>query len=266
MTKRFAVIGNPIEHSLSPLIHQQFGQQTQIALTYEKIRGIDSEFENQVRHFFKSGGQGLNVTLPYKVSAFAMADVVTQRCKLAGAANTLWVKDQQLYADNTDGVGLIRDLNRYLSLCDKAILILGAGGAVRGIINPLLESKPSTLTVANRSLEKITALRNDFPELQYRTLESLLGEFGLIINATSANLSSHPLILSEKLLEVRPFCYDLAYHVQNDTQFIQYAKENKCEAVDGLGMLVEQAAEAFYIWNGILPSTKEILNSIQKKS
>lgn len=259
MSKHFAVIGNPIEHSLSPVIHQRFAHQVSIELIYDKIKGDDANFEQQLRLFFKQGGAGLNVTSPYKQRAFDLADVHSSRCKLAGAANTLWRQDNQLHADNTDGVGLIRDLTRFMTLTGKNILILGAGGAARGIIQPLLELQPATLTIANRSLENAQQLQVDFPQIQCIGLESLTGQYELILNATSASLTSTTLVLPDNIMSQKPFCYDLAYKLKEATSFVQYARGQKCTAVDGLGMLVEQAAEAFYIWTGFKPSTDPVL-------
>ena len=264
MIKHFAVIGNPIEHSLSPVIHQQFAQQTKINLTYEKIKGDDSIFEEQVSAFFNANGQGLNVTLPYKQRAFAMANVPTERCKSAGAANTLWMEENTLHADNTDGIGLVRDLARYMNLEGKRILILGAGGAVRGIINPLLAMQPDNLIIANRTVENARLLELDFPQIKSTSLDNLGGLFDLIINATSASLDGIRIELPEEVVSLKPFCYDLAYNQKEATPFVRYARQLGCESVDGLGMLIEQAAEAFKIWNGIMPTTDTVINAIQK--
>lgn len=259
MFNRFAVIGNPIEHSLSPVIHQYFAQQFQMSLTYEKIKGDDAHFEKEVFDFFNHGGKGLNVTLPYKQRAFALAKTHSTRCNLAGAANTLLIKENKLYADNTDGIGLIRDLTRIMELQNKNILILGAGGATRGILHPLFQLKPGSITVANRTLEKAEALQNDVPQIQITGFNNLNGVFDLIINATPASLEGNILALPAEMMEQKPFCYDLAYQLKEATPFVRYAHSYGCNAVDGLGMLVEQAAEAFFIWNGIMPSTENVL-------
>lgn len=261
MLKRFAVIGNPIGHSLSPAIHQKFAQQTHQDLTYEKILGDNALFEQQVTEFFKHNGTGLNITLPYKERAFQLAEVRTPRCELAGAANTLWLDNNKLHADNTDGVGLIRDLNRYLALSEKSVLILGAGGATRGIISPLLHAN-TQLTVANRSMEKIRILQQEFPQIQGMALDNIKGVFDLIINATSASLGNKDIILPIEIMENHPLCYDLAYKLKEATSFVRNAQNLGCKAVDGLGMLVEQAAESFYIWNGVMPLTTPVLEHI----
>ncbi|KGP64323.1 shikimate dehydrogenase [Legionella norrlandica] len=263
MSCRFAVIGNPIAHSLSPAIHQLFAQQTQVDLTYEKILGDDITFEQQVSYFFNNQGKGLNVTLPYKQRAYELAKVHTTRCILARAANTLWIKNNQLHADNTDGIGLIRDLTRFLELTGKKILILGAGGAARGIIYPLLETKPLKLTIANRTLKKAEELQCQFPQINITSFDELSGVFDLIINATSASLSNQIISLPGGIWSSKPFCYDLAYSQSGVTSFVTYALNKGCKAIDGLGMLVEQAAEAFCIWNGIMPSTNEIIRQLR---
>jgi len=185
---RCAVIGNPIAHSLSPLIHHAFAQQCSFPLLYEKIQGHDVDFEQQVSDFFAAGGKGLNVTLPFKQRAYMMADRRSERCIKAGAANTLWHENNKLVADNTDGIGLLSDLYRYISLVNTRILILGAGGAARGIIHPLLEAQPQKLIVANRSLEPLEKLQAEIAQIHCISLAHLEGEFDLIINATSAGI------------------------------------------------------------------------------
>lgn len=260
MSRRFAVIGNPIKHSLSPIIHEYFGQHTGIELTYDTLEGDELNFEQQVLDFFSQNGRGLNVTLPFKQRAQVLAQQSTPRAQLAGAANTLWMKDNQLWADNTDGVGLVRDLTRFLKLQGKRIVILGAGGAARGIINPLLEARPASLTVANRTLEKCLDLQIRFPQIQCVALEQLGSDYDVIINATSAQFKKEPLQLPSDCLIQKPLCYDLSYKRKEPTAFVRFAQEFGCEAVDGLGMLVEQAAESFYLWNDVMPSKQHIGN------
>ncbi|RUR13960.1 shikimate dehydrogenase [Legionella sp. km772] len=262
MSLRCAVIGNPIAHSLSPRIHHAFAQQFNLPLLYERILGNDLTFEQQVFSFFAAKGRGLNVTLPFKQRAFMMANSHSARCAKAGAANTLWYEDNKLCADNTDGVGLIRDLCRYLPLQNSRILILGAGGAARGIIHPLLEMQPHQLVVANRSLEPLAQLQAEIAQIRCLGLTHLEGEFDLIINATSAGVLGDSLIIPKQVLQNRPFCYDLAYRYQALTPFVDYTQQLGCEAVDGLGMLVEQAAEAFYLWHRVRPDTQAVLNSL----
>lgn len=250
MTIKCAVIGNPIAHSLSPQIHHQFAAQFGMDLDYEKILGDLEHFEQQVKDFFVSGGRGLNVTLPFKQRAFAMASQATERCRLAKAANTLWMEDGQLQADNTDGVGFVRDISRFIKLENKAILILGAGGATRGILGPLLNAKPEKIVVANRTQSKAIELKEDFPKIQ---IGEITGRYDLIINATSASLDAQNLALPESLFTNKPFCYDLAYNQVEMTPFVKLARSLGCKACDGLGMLVAQAAEAFTIWHGVRP-------------
>lgn len=259
----FAVIGNPIDHSLSPLIHSYFAQQTQLSVSYEKIKGEDRNFKQQVLNFFQHGGFGLNVTLPFKQQAFTLANETSVRCQKAGAANTLWMQKKKLYADNTDGIGLIRDLTHHMDLSEQSILVLGAGGATRGIIDPLMEMKPACLTVANRTLDKALSLLQAFPLIKVMKLTELHGCFDLIINATSSSLSGEAILLPEDIMAQKPFCYDLAYDQHKETTFVKYARRHSCPALDGLGMLVEQAAEAFYLWNGVRPLTYPVLQQLR---
>lgn len=259
MSQRFAVIGNPIAHSLSPIIHQCFAKQVNIQLTYEKIKADDPSFERLVADFFAQEGKGLNVTLPFKQRAFEMALQRSLRCKQAGAANTLWMEANQLHADNTDGIGLIRDLNHYISVEGKRILILGAGGAARGIVHPLLENSPKELIVANRSLAKAEEFQRAFPQTKCVGFNEIKGHFDLVINATSASLAGEFIALPDECMSAKPFCYDLSYKQHGTTAFVEYARALNCDAADGLGMLVEQAAEAFFIWHKVMPETQEVL-------
>jgi shikimate dehydrogenase len=266
MTHRFAVMGNPIAHSLSPFIHQQFAEQTGIALSYEKILVPEADFEAQVTQFFAQGGKGLNITLPFKQRAFAMATILRSRARQAKAANTLWMQEGHLQADNTDGLGLVRDLSHYLNLTEKQVLILGAGGAARGIINPLLEAGVAELVIANRSEENAKRLKADFEQIKCSSFSELAGHFDLIINATSASLAEEKLELAPSLLKSTTFCYDLAYNRQAPTPFVEWAHEHKIAGADGLGMLVEQAAEAFLIWHGLRPDARAVLHELRKKN
>jgi len=266
MIKRFAVVGNPVAHSLSPFIHQHFARQTGLQLIYEKIQCDDSEFNALITDFFQQGGKGLNITLPFKHHAYNMAKNHTERCAKAKAANTLWMDEGQLHADNTDGVGLLRDLAHYCNLQNKKILILGAGGAARGIITPLLHAKIAGLWVANRTPEKVHALQLDFPTIQFIAINDLTGCFDVIINATAAGLTQNNQHLPAAIFSNRPFCYDLAYREHDNTPFVTEARRQNCQAVDGLGMLVEQAAEAFFIWHGVRPNTAQVLQTLRQSS
>lgn len=260
-----AVIGNPIEHSLSPLIHHFFAKQFNMQLNYIKIQGEEASFAQQVAAFFQTQGKGLNITLPFKQKAYALADVVSERCKQAEAANTLWQVNNQIYADNTDGVGLIRDLSRHMTLVHSKILILGAGGAARGIIHPLLEKEPYQITVANRSQEPLQALQKVISSIQCTLLTEVKGTFDLIINATSAGVKGESFSLPHEIMRSHPFCYDLSYHSKSSTAFVAYAKQLGCNAIDGLGMLVEQAAESFFLWHGRMPDSAAVLKHLTRR-
>ncbi len=265
MENRFAVIGNPIAHSLSPIIHQRFAEQMGLMLQYEKIHVDDIEFEQTVFDFFHQGGKGLNLTLPFKERAFSMADIHTPRCKQAKAANTLWMDNGLLHADTTDGVGLIRDLSRHVTLKDKSILLLGAGGASRGIIGPLLDANIATLVLANRTESRAKALQRDFPEIKCSALDALTAGYDVIINATSASLTNAAFLLPSSLLTPTTYCYDLVYNVHEPTSFISWARQHGCAASDGLGMLVEQASEAFFIWHAVMPrSTSDVILDLRR--
>lgn len=254
-TQRYAVFGHPISHSLSPEIHHQFAEQTGIALLYEKIDVELSRFEEIVMDFFHQGGSGLNITLPFKERAFKLAAIKTPRSEEAGAANTLWVKNDVLYADNTDGIGFIRDLRRYIDISNKKILIVGAGGGARGVIGAILAANPSQLILSNRSMDKAEALRRIYPKLSIQPMEKLTASYDVIINATSASLDDKMLSFPKTILDSNPFCYDLAYRREGLTPFVQWAQAQGVRAIDGIGMLIEQAAEAFYIWHGVMPNT-----------
>lgn len=235
-------------------------------MSYTTIQGEDGLFAEQVREFFARGGKGLNVTLPYKQKAYAMAGVVSERCRKAGAANTLWLADGLLHADNTDGVGLLRDLKPYVTLAGANILILGAGGAARGIIHPLLAEQPHTLCIANRSSRPLNELKSSIAGIECRTLLDLDGQFDLIINATSAGLAGTELLVPASLLRHRPFCYDVLYSLKAPTAFIDFARDRGCPTRDGLGMLVEQAAESFYLWHGVRPDSTPVLHYLKDKT
>lgn len=270
--KKFAVIGNPIAHSLSPMIHSYFAQITAITLNYEKMLGDLEQFETQVKGFFNEGGSGLNVTLPFKLRAYEMAEQKSQAASQAQAANVLFMSEEGfLQADNTDGIGLVRDLSQYLDLKGKKILILGAGGAARGIIAPLLVEQLSSLTLGVRDKVKARHLGEIFPGVKIAAMAELKEPADIIIHATSANFSnrSQPLALPDNLWQGRPFCYDLSYCKEGNTPFVNLAKAQGCKAVDGLGMLIEQAAEAFWFWNGVVVPNEEkkaLFSEIRGKS
>ncbi|MFT6624056.1 MAG: shikimate dehydrogenase [Cycloclasticus sp.] len=268
---RYAVLGFPVGHSMSPFIHLQFAEQTAQQLSYEALEVKPEAFDKAITDFFQSGGKGVNCTVPLKELAFEKADQLTERSKFSGAVNTLkLMQDGSLLGDNTDGIGLITDLleNLSLSLQGKRILVLGAGGAARGILGPLLEANPSELWLANRTIAKAQRLAKIFSSkghVRISNYEELAGErFDLVINATSSSLSGSVPPLPKSILSKNAVCYDLAYS-QQTTAFTAWGKEQGAAlSVDGLGMLVEQAAQAFYIWRGVMPETKKVLNKIRR--
>ncbi|MDH5516508.1 MAG: shikimate dehydrogenase [Gammaproteobacteria bacterium] len=268
---RYAVMGNPITHSKSPQIHQQFAAQTRQQLSYEKIQVETDDFSDAVARFQQNNGKGLNITVPLKEHAFKIANQLTERARRAGAVNTLILNATNNYTgDNTDGIGLVRDLmqNHDTELANKDILILGAGGAVRGILEPFIQQRPDRLLIANRTLQRAEDLAEDFSDIfhietsEYTALEGL--QFDIIINGTSASLSGDLPPLPEKLLKNTSTAYDMMYG-KEDTPFMLWAKQNNATKIlDGLGMLVEQAAESFYCWRHIRPDTKPVITSIRR--
>lgn len=262
----YAVLGFPVKHSKSPRIHQLFAGQTQQQLKYEAIEVPPEQFDDFVTGFFADGGKGLNCTLPLKELAWSYADSKTERAELAKAVNTLAIQaNGSILGDNTDGCGLVRDLtlNHAITLANAKILVLGAGGAARGILAPVLGYKSEYLVVANRTVEKAYRLAEDFNSIGAITpcgFNDLAGKsFDLIINATSASLTDELPVLPDAILAAGGSCYDLAYSNQ-PTAFVRWGKaQGACKSLDGLGMLVEQAAEAFYVWRGIRPETKGVI-------
>ena len=269
----YAVFGHPIEHSRSPYIHGLFAEQTgQSDFKYAAWDVPPEQFESCIQEFITGGGKGLNCTIPLKELAFEISNQTSDRAARCGAVNTLSVReDGSLFGDNTDGVGLVRDLtdNLQLALNDLDILILGAGGATRGILGPILASNPHSVFIANRSVAKADALVEKFGE--YRIL-SALGldqldgrKFDLILNATAASLSGDLPPLPDSLLKPAGTCYDLAY-ASRATPFVEWGRRHGATiSVDGIGMLVEQAAEAFRKWRGIAPDTKPVIETLQKE-
>lgn len=257
----YAVIGQPIEHSLSPFLHQHFAKQFGLVFDYDKILVDPSSFSHQVETFFQAGGKGLNVTSPYKQQAFTLSDVATARCIKAKAANMLWQQDGKLMADTTDGLGLMRDLSRYLNISGRSILILGAGGAVRSILEPLLEASPATITLANRTQSRALELQGEFNRdglIEVTTPDQLNQTYDVIIHAT-AQRETHCDGLPDIILQKSALVYDLNYTRQGLTAFVKHARALGCRAVDGLGMLVFQAAESFKIWHGMMPDVSDYL-------
>ncbi len=246
--QHFGVVGNPVGHSLSPKIHHEFAKECGIELSYEKyeVETRDNIFEDFVRDFFKKGGSGLNITLPFKQRAFHLVDQLTERARLAGAVNTIIpVSSIELLGDNTDGVGLVRDLMEIQNqeIMGKRILILGSGGAMRGILPALQAELPKEIMIASRT---------HFP-----TYADISGAFDLIINATPLSLSDQLPPIDGSILHTKSFCYDLIYHISRETVFTRWAKSHQAFSCDGLGMLIHQAAEAFYQWHRCYPLKKE---------
>ena len=274
LADHYAVFGDPIKHSKSPRIHKIFAEQAGQALEYKAQEVPAEHFSEAVAAFFANGGKGLNCTIPLKELAWAYADVKTERAGMAKAVNTLALQpDGSLLGDNTDGIGLVTDLmsNHGVTLAGSRVLILGAGGASRGIIAPLLEQSVQAIVIANRTLDKAINLAAEF---QHQGVVTGCGfsdlknqSFDLIINATSTSLSGQLPPLPEAILAKNGVCYDLAYS-NEPTVFVKWGQENQAlKSLDGLGMLVEQAAEAFFIWRGIRPKTRpviELLNAERK--
>ncbi len=248
--KTCAVIGNPIEHSLSPLIHQHFASQCGLSLDYQKRLGDDNHFEQQVNQFFANGGTGLNVTVPFKERAFTMAEITLPEAAKAQAANTLWLnKAGKLCADNTDGLGLITALEQLTILKDKRILLIGGGGAAQAVIPNLLKMQPMHLTLTNRTLSKLQPIAERYSDITITAFESLKPEFDLIINATSASISQQCPKIPDNLYN-NSLCLDMFYDRSGQTVFTQHAlKQGAQKALDGFMMLVSQAALSFKIWH-----------------
>ena len=265
---QYAVFGHPIKHSKSPRIHQLFAQQTDQQLSYI-ARDVPAEsFSDSINTFLAQGGKGLNCTVPLKELAWQRADNLTERARFSKAVNTLALQnDGSLLGDNTDGIGLVKDLiqNHEIPLSAIRILILGAGGACRGIIGPILEQSPECIWIANRTVSRAQQLAEEFaplgPHIQSCSFNELNGQrFDLILNATSASLTNELPPLPDNLLNENGCCYDLAY-ANKATTFVKWGQQqNAAKSLDGLGMLVEQAAEAFYIWRSVRPDTKPVIS------
>ena len=268
-TAKYAVLGHPIKHSKSPQIHSLFAQQTQQQLTYQAIEFALDDFAAQLQQLWAQGYLGVNVTVPFKEDAFACADQLTPRAQRAGAVNTLkQLADGSVLGDTTDGEGLVTDItsNHNFALANKRILILGAGGAVRGIIEPLLAHQPSQIVIANRTVSKAQTIADIFAPLGNISacgFEQIQGEFDLVINGTSASLGGELPAIDGQLLANAKLCYDMMYG-KTTTVFNQWALDQGCPHVaDGLGMLVGQAAVAFELWRGVKPQTKEVIAALR---
>ncbi len=263
---RYAVIGNPIEHSRSPQIHRAFAQQTGEPVEYLRLLGRPGHFAEDVEDFLCAGGRGLNVTVPFKEEAWRLVDELSPRAASAQAVNTiLRLGDGRLRGDNTDGIGLVRDLqqNQGAVLAGARILLLGAGGAARGVLRPLLETHPERITIANRTASRAVALAADLAALgpvDGCGFGELAGRrFDFMINATAAGLSDRVPGIPDGLLAQGGWCYDMMYGSE-PTAFMRWGRaQGAARVVDGLGMLVEQAAESFYLWRGVRPDTAPVM-------
>lgn len=268
MTDNYAVVGNPIEHSRSPEIHAAFAAQTGQDMHYGRELVPRDGFAAFARAFFDRGGCGLNVTVPFKLDACAFADELTPRARAAGAVNTLMRRaDGSVLGDNTDGAGLVADLHRLgWSLRARRVLLLGAGGAARGALLPLLDEAPALIHIANRTAAKALQLADAFAghgTLSGGGLESLPGPFELIINASSAGLSDEPPPLPATVVGRHCRAYDMVYGPR-PTAFMRWAGAAGAETADGLGMLVGQAAESFYLWRGVRPDVVPVLGQLRR--
>jgi shikimate dehydrogenase len=267
MTDKYAVIGNPIAHSKSPQIHAVFARLTLQDMTYEAILAPTDGFAATVRAFIAAGGRGMNVTVPFKLEAYALADTRSPRAEAAKAVNTLIFGPEGIRGDNTDGLGLVADLKRNLgvSLAGRHILLLGAGGAARGVLLPLLEEQPAGLYLANRTADKARALQAEFAagaadcRLEAGGFDELAGrQFDLVINATAASLADEAPPLPGGLYASDSMAYDMVYG--RETPFLAAARtQGAARLADGLGMLVEQAAASFFLWRGVRPDTAPVL-------
>ncbi|TPQ43117.1 shikimate dehydrogenase [Burkholderia ubonensis] len=272
MSDQYAVIGNPIGHTKSPLIHGLFAEESHQDISYTAIEGPlepDDAFATTVRSFFAAGGKGMNVTAPFKLKAFAMADERSERAALAGAANTLSFRDGRIIAENFDGVGLVRDIevNLNLPMAGKRVLVLGAGGAVRGALLPFIAARPAELVVANRDVAKVEALiarvatGHSLVACGYDDLAAM-GRFDLVVNATSASLSGELPPVPPSVFDPRGAAYELVYG-KRLTPFLRHARHAGVLGIaDGVGMLVEQAAEAFAWWRGVRPETRAVIDRL----
>lgn len=264
---RYVVVGNPISHSKSPEIHALFAQQAQQNMEYQRLLSPLDGFKDVVTLFVATGGKGMNVTVPFKLDAFNIATSLTARAKAAGAVNTLKFEKGTILGDNTDGKGLITDImsNANRSIKGARVLLLGAGGAARGVILPLLEQKPERLVIANRSEDKAKELAEFFSStgnIEVSSFSSLKEEFDIVINATSAGLSGEMPPVPETIFAKSTLAVDMVYGDQL-TPFLHFALKKGAVVRDGFGMLVEQAAESFFVWRGIRPDTAPVFAALR---
>lgn len=264
---QYRVFGNPIEHSRSPEIHHLFASKKQQNINYQKQLVDIDDFSNAIADFIDKDGKGVNVTVPFKEQALAIADELTDRASLAGAVNTLTFKNGKIFGDNTDGEGLVQDLiTNEVTLNNSRILLLGAGGAARGVLLPLLAQSPLSIVIANRTVSKAGILCQHFADSRlsassYQNIEQQ--RFDVIINATSASLSGSLPPIPTSIINTNVVCYDMVYG-KNDTPFLQWAKEHGAiKVIDGLGMLVGQAAVSFEVWRGVAPEVQPVIDKLR---
>lgn len=266
---RYGVMGYPVSHSRSPVIHRLFALQTNQDLQYELLQVAPSKLETAIKQFQRTGGKGLNITVPHKSEVTRLVDHLSERASTAGAVNTLVFRDNDIVGDNTDGIGLMRDLlvNLNVNLTDASILILGAGGATRGIVAPLLDAEPKSITIANRTLSKARLLAEHFSAMgsvnamRFKEVRPS-SSFDVVINATSAGLKGEVPPYPDSAISDRTYCYDLSYGL-TPTPFSSWAaRKGAAHSVMGWGMLVEQAAESFLLWRGVRPDTQKVLKQI----
>lgn len=267
---RYAVIGHPVAHSKSPDIHARFAAQTGQCLTYERLLAPLDQFARTVQAFIKQGGRGVNVTVPFKLEAYGLATVLTERAQSAGAVNTLTFEGDAILGDNTDGVGLVADIvrNAGIAITGRKVLLLGAGGAACGVVLPLLSERPAELVIANRTQSKAVALAQKFAtrseKIRTSDFAGLHEQFDIIINATSASLSAEMPPISAAVFGAGSLAYDMMYG-KEPTVFMQFAVQHGALGRDGLGMLVEQAAESFFVWRGVRPDTSTVFADLRAK-
>ena len=269
---RYAVIGNPVEHSKSPVIHREFARQTGQAIEYGRILSPLDAFRDTVLRFRDEGGKGLNVTVPFKLEAFQLTTTLTSRASHAEAVNTLKFEQDRIIGDNTDGAGLVRDIQNNLGIAieRKRVLLLGAGGAAQGVLYPLLDQEPALLVIANRTLDRALEMQRKVEQrdvlsrtVSAQTYESLEGlSFDIIINATSAGLTDSTLPIPPGIFAADALAYDMMYG--RETPFMQFARREGAQVADGLGMLVEQAAESFYLWRDVRPDTRTVIEKLRQ--
>jgi shikimate dehydrogenase len=267
----YAVFGNPVKHSKSPQIHSLFAEQTGIDLNYQAIEVPIDYFSKYVKFFSSQGGKGLNITVPFKEEAFSICSTLTQRAKLSGSVNTIWFdEDKNIYGDTTDGIGLINDIttNYSIDINNKSILILGAGGSVKAILEPLCKQTPKQIIIVNRTVSRAEQLAETFSgqgnikACSYAELSN--DSFDLIINGTSLSLAGELPPIPATVIKNNSCCYDLMYSDTN-TVFMEWAiEQGASKVIDGLGMLVEQAAESFFIWHGVKPDTIPVIKSLRR--